>query len=75
VRTDLADRGDVALAIDRERVVLLRGQRQRVWDLTIPPAISPHHRLLLAAPAGDEDRHDHDDAPPWPDADARRAAP
>jgi len=54
-RADLADLADVedrALAIDRERVVALRARGLSVWTPSIPPEVSPKHRLILAASVG-----------------------
>ena len=42
---------DVALAIDAVRAVRLEQHGYRVWTQTIPDAITPKNRLLLAAPA------------------------
>jgi hypothetical protein len=66
VRADLAPFGDVALAIDRERIATLRSRGQRVWPLGIPPEISPHHRLILAAAPMPSDRDGDDEPLPWP---------
>ncbi|HUR20529.1 MAG TPA: methyltransferase [Vicinamibacterales bacterium] len=41
---------DSALAIDTMRAVRLERQGYRVWTQTIPAAITPKNRLLLAAP-------------------------
>jgi len=41
---------DAALAIDIERVRRLREHGYRVWTRTIPSAITPKNRLLIAAP-------------------------
>jgi len=41
---------DAALAIDIERVRRLREHGYRVWTRTIPGAITPKNRLLIAAP-------------------------
>ena len=41
---------DVTLAIDAVRAVRLELQGYRVWTQTIPDAITPKNRLLLAAP-------------------------
>lgn len=52
-RADLADLPDVedrALAIDRERVAALRARGCSVWTPSIPPEVSPKHRLIVAAP-------------------------
>ena len=43
---------DHALAIDAARAFALRGRGYRVWTQTIPAAITPKNRLLLAAPTG-----------------------
>ena len=40
---------DRALAIDAARAFALRGRGYRVWTQTIPAAITPKNRLLLAA--------------------------
>ena len=42
---------DRPLAIDILRALRLEGQGYRVWTQTIPAAITPKNRLLLAAPA------------------------
>jgi methyltransferase family protein len=42
---------DAAVAIDVVRALRLRGQGYRIWTQTIPPAITPKNRLLIAAPA------------------------
>ena len=42
---------DPALAIDIVRVTRLRREGYHVWTQTIPDAITPKNRLLLAAPA------------------------
>ena len=44
---------DSALAIDTMRAVRLERQGYRVWTQTIPAAITPKNRLLLAAPQSD----------------------
>jgi hypothetical protein len=41
---------DVALAIDATRVGRLRSLGYEVWTQTIPDAITPKNRLILAAP-------------------------
>jgi hypothetical protein len=41
---------DGALAVDIVRAMRLREKNYRVWTLTIPQAITPKNRLLLAAP-------------------------
>ncbi|HEV3139222.1 MAG TPA: methyltransferase [Vicinamibacterales bacterium] len=41
---------DPAVAIDAMRVARLGADRYRVWTQTIPMAITPQNRLLLAAP-------------------------
>ena len=43
---------DPALAIDVTRAARLRGHGYRVHTQTIPAAITPKNRLLLAEPAG-----------------------
>jgi hypothetical protein len=43
---------DPALAIDIVRVTRLRREGYLVWTQTIPDAITPKNRLLLAAPSG-----------------------
>jgi hypothetical protein len=47
---------DGALAIDLDRVATLKAQGYRVWTQSIPAAITPKHRLLIAAPADGADR-------------------
>jgi hypothetical protein len=42
---------DAALAIDIQRVRRLREHGYRVWTRTVPGAITPKNRLLIAAPA------------------------
>ncbi len=42
---------DPALAIDVRRVARLEAHGYRVWTQTIPAAITPKNRLILAAPA------------------------
>ena len=42
---------DRALAIDIMRAVRLKQQGYRVWTQSIPAAVTPKNRLLLAAPA------------------------
>ena len=54
---------DVTLAIDAVRVVRLEQRGYRVWTQTIPDAITPKNRLLLAAPvatatSGPSNAHD-----------------
>ena len=49
---DLTGWIDPALAIDIVRVTRLRRAGYHVWTQTIPEAITPKNRLLLAAPAG-----------------------
>lgn len=41
---------DPALAIDAARAFALRSRGYRVWTQTVPEAITPKNRLLLAAP-------------------------
>ena len=41
---------DASLAIDLRRVAWLEARGYRVWTQRIPEAITPKHRLLLAAP-------------------------
>lgn len=41
---------DGAIAIDAVRALRLRELGWQVWTLTIPAAITPHNRLLVAAP-------------------------
>jgi hypothetical protein len=43
---------DHAVAIAASRAFALRGRGYRVWTQTIPAAITPKNRLLLAAPTG-----------------------
>jgi hypothetical protein len=45
---------DGALAIDIVRATRLQAKGYRVWTLSIPKAITPKNRLLLAAPAASE---------------------
>jgi hypothetical protein len=42
---------DRSLAIDVVRATRLQARGYRVWTQTIPQAITPKNRLLLAAPA------------------------
>jgi hypothetical protein len=52
-REDLAGLSDVehrALRIDQERVAALRARGLMVWTPSIPPEVSPKHRLIIAAP-------------------------
>lgn len=42
---------DGPLAIDVMRAVRLQQRGYQVWTQTIPPGITPKHRLLIAAPA------------------------
>jgi hypothetical protein len=57
---DACDAGDLegwldpALAIDVVRATRLRAAGYRVWTQSIPPAITPKNRLLLAAPTTPE---------------------
>jgi hypothetical protein len=41
---------DTALAIDIQRARRLQEEGYRVWTRTIPGAITPKNRLLIAAP-------------------------
>lgn len=43
---------DVALAIDLRRAWRLEQRGYKVWTQTIPAAITPKHRLLIATPLG-----------------------
>jgi hypothetical protein len=54
---DVCDAGDLdgwmdgALAVDVMRANRLRGERYRVWMLSIPADVTPKNRLLAGAPA------------------------
>jgi hypothetical protein len=68
-RDDLAHLPDVedrALAIDRERALLLAERGLRVWTPAIPAAVSPKHRLVVAArPGADVDDDAAAALPSW----------
>jgi hypothetical protein len=55
---------DAALAIDVHRVARLEQAGYRVWTQTIPAAITPKNRLLLAAPSDAEARAASPTRPP-----------
>jgi len=53
---------DPALAIDIGRAARLDGEGYRVWTQTIPSAITPKNRLLLASPREHEAAWKRDEA-------------